>query len=109
MGEVKRVRGESDSIFGNSALRQRFEVPDRPSRRDRLGGGDDRVRVDTVMPVQLGERAGPAEMLDAERPRAMTGDGAVSTPFPCPELAVTRAVGPISQFYPRPSWALAMI
>ena len=46
-------------------------MPDRPARRDRLRGGDDRVGVDAVVPVEVGERAGLAEMLDAERAHAM--------------------------------------
>ena len=57
-------------------LRQRLQMPDRPAGRDRLRGGDDGVGVDAVVPVELGERAGLAEMLDAERARAMAGDRA---------------------------------
>src|ERR1700751_4685203 len=52
------------------------EITDRPPRRDGLGGGDDGVGVDAVVAVEILDRAGLAEMLDAERPHAMAGDGA---------------------------------
>src|ERR1700688_4601668 len=48
----------------------------RPPRRDGLGGGDDGVGVDAVVAVEVLDRAGLAEMLDAERPHAMAVDGA---------------------------------
>src|SRR5580704_19384618 len=47
-----------------------------PPRRDGLGGGDDGVGVDAVVAVEVIDRAGLAEMLDAERPHAMAVDGA---------------------------------
>src|SRR5665213_2769852 len=59
-----------------SILRQRLQMPDRPARRDGLRRGDNGIRIDAVMLVELGQRAGLAEMLDAERARAMAGDGA---------------------------------
>jgi hypothetical protein len=40
-------------------------MPNWPARSDRLGRGDDRLRVNAVVPVEIGERAGLAEMLDA--------------------------------------------
>ena len=49
----------------------RLEMPDRPAGRDHLGGGDDALGVDAVMAVEVGDRAGLAEMLDAERAGAM--------------------------------------
>ena len=54
----------------------RPEIADRPSRRDGFGRGDDGIGVDAVVPVELRDRAGLAEMLDAERPDAMAGDRA---------------------------------
>ena len=50
---------------------RRPEMPDRTPRRDGLGGGNDGVGVDAVVAVEVGDRAGLAEMLDAERPHAM--------------------------------------
>ena len=47
-----------------------------PPRRDCLGGGDDGVGVDAVVAVEILDRAGLAEMLDAERPHAVAMDGA---------------------------------
>src|SRR5580692_5620605 len=52
------------------------EITDRPPRRDRLRRGDDGVGVDAVVAVEVLDRAGLAEMLDAERPHAMAVDGA---------------------------------
>src|SRR5271170_3015647 len=43
-------------------------MTDRTAGCDGLRRGDDRVRVDTVMPVKIGDRAGLAEMLDTQRP-----------------------------------------
>ena len=47
-------------------------MPDRPSGRKALRGGDDRARVDAMRPVEIGDRARLPEMFDAERARAMT-------------------------------------
>src|SRR5580704_6258380 len=52
------------------------EITDRPTRRDRLRGGDDGVGVDAVVPVEVRDRAGLAEMLDTERPDLMAEDRA---------------------------------
>jgi len=41
-----------------------------------LRGCNDRIRVDAVMPVELGNRTGLAEMLDAEWAEAMAVDRA---------------------------------
>src|SRR5439155_8029014 len=49
-------------------------MPDRPPRDDRLGGRDDRVGVDTVMAIKLGNRSGLAEMFDPEWPHPMAVD-----------------------------------
>ncbi len=59
-----------------ACLRQRLQIPDRPSRRDRLRGGDDGVRVDPIVAIEVHQRAGLAEVLDAERARAMAVDRA---------------------------------
>jgi hypothetical protein len=52
------------------------EMPYRPPQRDSLRSGDDGVGVDAVVAVEVGDRAGLAEMLDAERPHAMAKDSA---------------------------------
>src|SRR5580704_15989694 len=51
-------------------------MADRPPWRDRLRRGNDGVGVDAVVAVEVPDRAGLAEMLDAERPHAMAVDGA---------------------------------
>ena len=54
-------------------------MPDRPARRNGLRGGNDRIGVDAVVPVEVGQRAGMAEMLtslpkdDAEFPVILAG------------------------------------
>src|SRR5271168_564442 len=60
----------------HSNVLRRPQIPDRPPRRDRLGGGDYRVGVDAVVAVKLVDRAGLAEMLDAKRPHPMAADRA---------------------------------
>jgi len=57
-------------------LRQRFEMPDRPARRQRCGRGDDRIGIDTVVPIELRNRACLSEMLDPEGAHAMAVHGA---------------------------------
>src|SRR5262249_61093751 len=57
-------------------LRQRFEMPDRPTRRQRRRRRDDGIGVDAVVPIEIRDRAGLAEMLAAERAHAMALDGA---------------------------------
>ena len=47
--------------------------PDRPSRRMRVGSSDNRIGIDAEMPVEIGDRAGLAEMLDAQRHHAVPG------------------------------------
>ena len=51
-------------------------MADRAARRDGLGGGDDGAGVDAVVGLEVGNRAGLAEMLDAERPHAVAADAA---------------------------------
>src|SRR5690242_14129673 len=46
---------------------QRLQMPDRPARRDGLCGGHNRIRIDTIVLVEVGNRTGLAEMLDTER------------------------------------------
>src|SRR5215213_11421593 len=62
--------------MSRAVLRQRLEIADWPARRDRLGSRDDRIRVDAVVAIEIGERSGLAEMLHAQRARAMTMDRA---------------------------------
>src|SRR5580704_135721 len=52
------------------------EMPYRAPRRDRLRRGDDGVGVDAVVAVEVLDRAGLAEMLDAERSHAVAMNGA---------------------------------
>ena len=55
---------------------QRAQMPDRPPGRQCLRGRDDRLAVDAVMAIEIRDRAGLAEMLDAQRARAVPGHGA---------------------------------
>src|SRR5436190_16238027 len=57
-------------------LRQRPEIAHRPARGERRGRGDNCVGIDAVVPVEVRDGAGLAEMLDAERTRAMSVHGA---------------------------------
>jgi hypothetical protein len=43
-------------------------MKDRRARCERLRGGDDSIGVDAVVPVEIRDRPGLAEMLDTERP-----------------------------------------
>jgi hypothetical protein len=54
----------------------RPQMLDRTSGRDRLGRGHDGVRVDAVVPVEVADFSGLAEVLDAERTHPMTAHGA---------------------------------
>src|SRR5580698_1048222 len=60
----------------HAARSNNSEMTDRAPRRYRLGGGDDGVGVGAVVAVEVLDRTGLAEMLDAERPHAMAVDGA---------------------------------
>ena len=51
-------------------------MADRAARRNGLSRRDDGIGIDAVMPVELGERSGLAEVLDAQGAYAMAGDGA---------------------------------
>src|SRR5437588_2585164 len=51
-------------------------MPDRPPRRERRRRGDDGVRVNAVMAVEIRDGAGLAEMLHAERAGAVSMHGA---------------------------------
>src|SRR5688500_6878582 len=48
------------------------EMAHRPARRDGLGRGDDALRVDAVMTIEILDGAGLAEVLDAKRAGAVT-------------------------------------
>src|SRR5215468_6202261 len=76
----ERAPSTSQSTIGLMSLlailRQRFEMADRPARRERRRRRDDGIGVDAVVPVKLRDRAGLPEMLDAERADAMAVDGA---------------------------------
>ena len=52
----------------------RPQIPDRPAGCDGLGGGDDGLCVNAEMTIEVGDRAGLAEMLDAQRTRPMSVD-----------------------------------
>ena len=49
-------------------------MPDRLTGRDRLHGRNNGVRVDAIVPVELRDGAGLAEMLDPERPHPVAAD-----------------------------------
>src|SRR5260370_21224617 len=51
-------------------------MPDRPAGDDGLRGRHDRIGVDAVVPIEIADRPGLAEMLDPERAHAMAGDAA---------------------------------
>ena len=73
--------GHDDVVDTFRSLRERRDQTTPRCRigrpgRDRLGGGDDGVGVDAVVAVEILDRAGLAEMLDAERPHAVAMDGA---------------------------------
>src|SRR5438445_6480283 len=57
-------------------LRQRLEVADGPARRQRRCRCDDGIGVDAVVAIEIRDRAGLPEMLDAERAHAMAVHGA---------------------------------
>src|ERR1700680_2940595 len=77
---ASRIGGIRPTSSGYSTPRRlslhRPEIPDRPPGRDRFRRGDDRVRVDAVGAVEVGDRPGLAEMLYSERPHAVAGDRA---------------------------------
>src|SRR4029078_6815808 len=53
---------------------QSFEMTDRAARCDGLRRRNDRVGIDAVVPVELGERSGLSEMLDAQGSCPVAGD-----------------------------------
>src|SRR5215468_3744204 len=55
-------------------LRYAPEMPDWPSRRDRLRGRQDRIGINSVVAVQFGDRSRLAEMLDTERTHTVAAD-----------------------------------
>ena len=61
-------------------------MSDRAAGRDRLRRRDDGIRIDSIVPIKIGQRTGLAEMLDAEWPHAMTGDCA--EPGQCCRMSV---------------------
>src|SRR5262249_48286329 len=54
----------------------RPQMPDRTAGGDRLRRRDDGVGVDAVVAIEVGDRAGLAEVLDPERAHAMAAYGA---------------------------------
>src|SRR5262249_18827834 len=67
---VERAPSTSQFTIGLMSLlgilRQRFEMPDRPTRRQRRRRRDDGVGVDAVLPITLTDRPGLPVMLDAD-------------------------------------------
>ena len=51
-------------------------MADRAAGRNRLCRRDDGVGVDAIVPIELGERARLAEMLNAQRARSVSGNSA---------------------------------
>jgi hypothetical protein len=60
----------------NPVLSNRLKVAYWRPWRDDLRSGNDRVGVDAVVAIEVGNGAGLAEMLDAERPHPMAADRA---------------------------------
>ena len=68
---LRRAKFLKDVGTLSEGARLRYtEIADRTARRDGLRRGNDGVGVDAIVPVEVGDRAGLAEMLDAERPDA---------------------------------------
>ena len=61
-------------------------MPDGATRRDHLRGAQDRLRVDPIMAVKIGNRARLAEVLDAERARSVAHHG--TDPGECRRMCV---------------------
>src|SRR4029079_16972754 len=59
-----------------SRLWQRFQMPDRAARRERRCRRDHGIGVDAVVPIEVRDRTGLPEMLDAEWPHPMAVYGA---------------------------------
>src|SRR5690606_8882826 len=72
---IRRTR-RSRRPPGSFVSAERPEVPDRPAGRQRLGGRDDGLGVDAVVPVEVGEAARLAEVLHSEGTGAVAADGA---------------------------------
>lgn len=51
-------------------------MADRAAGRNRLCCRDDGIGVDAIVPIELGERARLAEVLDAQRACSVSGNGA---------------------------------
>src|SRR5687768_7873078 len=61
----------STSVHRPASARHNSQVPDRSPRRDYLGSLDDPVHVDAKVAVEVLNRSGLAEMLHAQRARAV--------------------------------------
>src|SRR5215471_20979028 len=51
-------------------------MADRAAGRDRLGGSNNRIRIDAVVAIEVTDFSGLAEVFDAERTHAMAAHGA---------------------------------
>ena len=58
------------------AVSSSSEIANRTARRDHLCGGNNRIGIYAIVPVQVVNRSGLTEMLDPERPNAMPADRA---------------------------------
>src|SRR5271170_6715416 len=70
------LRPTAPGLHGGVHFLDRFQMTDRRARRERLRGGDDSIGVDAVVPVEIRDRPGLAEMLDTERPELVAEHGA---------------------------------
>ena len=61
-------------FVGDSRQSNCLKVAYRCARRDGLRSGNDRVGVDAIMTIEIGNGAGLAKMLDAEWPHTMAVD-----------------------------------
>lgn len=69
------ISSQTGLIGGAQSRSNHLQMTHWCSRCKRLRGGQDRIGVDTVMAVKIGNGAGLTEVLDAERTYAMAMDG----------------------------------
>src|SRR5579883_845602 len=73
---MQRKRSSASASAPTEESGQRPQMPYRPPRRQRLGGGRDGIGIDPVVPIEIRDRTRLAEMLDAERTHAVAVHGA---------------------------------
>ena len=61
---VEEGSGTQQAVTRGST--HQLELADRPAGRHGLRRGDDAIRIDAIVPIEIGNAAGLAEMLDTE-------------------------------------------